>query len=146
MPIFFIIVKESNILEGPHIDRYLVFRSCLHVCPLASTGPYSAKTHLKSNKHPKPWEEGQFWKPIKSSRYSFLNVTISLGVIYISGSLEKHGKEAVPEYESMHYHHRKMWGVDLPMVAHAWNPHTQEAETKHDGVKTSLGYISGAFL
>lgn len=37
--------------------------------------------------------------PIKSSRYSFLNVTISLGVIYISGSLEKHGNEAGPEYE-----------------------------------------------
>lgn len=84
--------------------------------------------------------------PIKSSRYSFLNVTISLGVIYISGSLEKHGNEAGPEYESMNYHHRKMWGVYLPMVAHACNPHTQEAETKNGGVKIRLGYISGAFL
>lgn len=143
---FLTTVKDSNILEGSLIDKYLVFRSCLHVRPLASTGPYSANAHLVSNKHPKPWEKGQFWMPIKSSKYSFLDVTISLGVMYISGSLEKHGKEAVPEYKSMHYRHRKTWGVDLPMVAHACNPHTQEAETKNNGVKTSLDYISGVFL
>lgn len=130
---FLTTVEDSNILEGSHIDKYLVFRFCLHVFPLASTGPYSAKKYLESNKHPKPWEEGQFWMLIKSSRYSLFDVTISLGVIYILGSLEKHGKEAVPEYESLHYHHRKMWGVDLPMVAHACNLHTQEAETKQWG-------------
>lgn len=102
----FMTVKGSNILEGSHIDKYLVFRPCLYVCPLTSTGPYPANTHLESNDYPKPWEEGQFWMPIRVLSTQSMMQQFHLGQ-FIFQEVLKPGKVDIPECESLHCYHRK---------------------------------------